>query len=522
MNRDMGSLRRALVVLVGGGLLAFSTPEAGAAERLEVRPEVPATANDYRKGLAHNSPVLAADPTEPRFIALANRLDAPGPACAFQVSGDAGRGWMPVNPVPKPQGADACYAPELAFDRDGTLYNLFVGLARRGTNTYSPMGVFLTKSDDRGRTFDEPRRLLGAGSFQVRMAFDPTRGEKGRLHVVWLQTSQDPPLGGLPAPPNPIMAAHSDDGGETFSKPVQVSDPSNKLAVAPALALGEDGAVHVLYYDLEEDRRDYQGLRGPRWNGRWSLVSATSFDGGEHFEPGAVVDDRLVPPERVQLIFTMPPPALVAGKSGVFAAWHDARNGDWDVFLSRSGDNGRSWGVPKRLNDDRRSNGRNQYMPRLSLAPSGRLDAIFYDRRDDPKNIRNHVYYVYSSDAGRHFSPNRRLTSTSSDHRFGQRYQVPSAANKVEFGSRLALLSRDSSALAAWTDTRNSIAPLPQDIFATEVVLPKEPTARAPEKTAGEVRMPWALIAPVGLGILSLGASVRALRRRGARPAGQA
>lgn len=67
----------------------------------------------------------------------------------------------------------------------------------------------------------------------MRLAIDPTMGDTGRMHLVWLEVAEDAPLGGLPPPPNPIMAAYSDDGGTTFSDPVEVSDPARPLPVAP-------------------------------------------------------------------------------------------------------------------------------------------------------------------------------------------------------------------------------------------------------------------------------------------------
>lgn len=418
-----------------------------------------------------NSPVIASDPQEPRFVVLANRFDGPEFSCGLQLSGDGGRGWIRAEPVPElPAGAERCYAPEVAFDGDGVLYYLFIGLRGRGNE---PMGVFLTRSSDRGRTFTRPRKVLGPDNYQVRMAIDPSAGESARIHLVWLHSSADAPTGGLPPPPNPILAAYSDDEGETFSRPTQVSDPARPRSLAPALALGPDHSVHVVYYDLREDFRDYQGLEGAAWTGRWSLVTSSSFDGGKSFGRGGVVNAALVPPERVMLIFTMPPASLVADQSGrLYAAWHDARNGDWDVFVSRSTDVGRSWSRPLRANDDARGNGRHQYLPRLSLAPDGRLDTAFYDRRNDPKNVRNDVYFASSQDGGASFSRNLKLTSESSSSRIGQRYAVPSAKGQVEFGSRLGLLSRATGALAAWTDTRNTTLAPQQDIFATEFVMP--------------------------------------------------
>lgn len=436
-----------------------------------VGPNGPVTLVDLRTPTANNSPMLAADSTDPRFVVAAFRRDAPDFGCGMQVSGDGGRGWVPARPVPRlPPGAEKCYAPEVAFDQAGTLYYLFVGLKGKGNN---PMGVFLTSSEDRARTFRPPRLVLGPSNYQVRMAVDPTLGARGRIHLVWLHVGAPAPLGGLPPSVNPILAKHSDDGGRSFSAPVQVSDSNRPRAVAPALAPGPDHAVHVLYYDLQENRVDYQGFEGPTWPGRWSLVSTSSYDGGRHFGPGATVDNRLVPPGRVMLIFTMPPPALVASRAGaLYAAWTDARNGDPDVFMARSGGAGRAWSAPLRLNDDAVHNRRDQYLPRLSLASNGRLDAIFYDRRADRGDRHNDVSYTFSSDGGRHFSPNVKLTSEASDSQIGQRYLVRSASGLVEFGSRIALLSRPGAALAVWTDTRNTSPGLAQqDLFSAQVTL---------------------------------------------------
>ena len=411
---------------------------------------------DIRLQLAHNSPAIVADPKERRFVAMATRVDNPDFGCALHVSGDGGRTWVPTRPFERlPKGAEKCYAPEIAFDARGTLHYLFVGLRGAGN---SPMGAFLVSSSDRGRTFSAPRRVLGPERYMVRLAIDRGRGERGRIHLVWLQTSADPPLGGLPQPPNPIMAAHSDDGGRTFSTPVQVSDARRLRAIAPAVAVGRDGRLHVLYYDLQDDARDYQGLEGPAWEGTWSLVLATSTDGGRRFDRGVTVDDDVRPVDRVMLVFTMPPPSLAAGDDGrLFVAWHDARHGDWDVLLRASSDGGRTWGPVVRLNDDRKGNGRHQYLPRLAVSPDGRLDAVFYDRRLDPRNVRNHVFLTSSGDGGLTFAPNLRLTTESSNHRVGVQYPgIPSARGQFEHGSRLALLAERRGTVAAWTESRHA------------------------------------------------------------------
>ncbi|MEX2289755.1 MAG: sialidase family protein [Mycobacteriales bacterium] len=464
----------AAAALIGAVLAGGELPpqDPGAAGQPQVLDEVAVTAMNQIVGVSNNSPMILADPAEPRFVVMANRLDAPDFSCALQVSGDAGRSWVSARPVPVlPAGAQKCYAPEVAFDRAGRLHYLFVGLAGAGNE---PVGVFLTTSEDRGRTFTEPRQVLGARNYAVRMAVDPELGETGRLHLVWLAATSEPSLGGFGPPPNPILTAYSDDGGRTFTDPVQVSDPARERVVAPALALGPDSSVHVGFYDLGRDAIDYQGLEGAVWEQPWTLLLSTSRDGGRRFEPARVVDAQIAPPERVMLIFTMAPAALVAGSGGlVCAAWTDARNGDADSLARCSPDHGRTWQDITRLNDDPLGNGARQYLPRLSLSPQGRLDAVFFDRRDDPANVLNHLYLTWSADGGRSFTPNAQISRAPSDTQIGQQYVHASARGQYEIGARLGLLSQRVGAVAVWPDTRHSESGgTGQDLFAATVGLP--------------------------------------------------
>lgn len=460
----------AVALLVLPGRSWFGT--GGGSESPQLGQQVAVTAANGRASRANNSPLLVADPGDGKFLALSNRLDSPAYGCSLHVSGDGGRRWTPVDPVPVlPDGTDLCYGPEVAIDGKGRIHYAFLGLSGPG---HLPFGMYITTSTDRGRTFSAPRQVQGTFNFGMRMAVDPGHGDEGRIHLVWLHAGESPGLGSLGTSDNPILAAHSDDGGQTFSEPVRVSDPARPRSVAPALALGPGGAVHVAYYDLLDDTRDYQGLEGPTWEGTWELVLASSSDDGATFGTGVVVEPEVVPHERVMVIFTMAPPSLVAGDDRVCLAWTDAREGDADVLSKCSSDEG-EWGPATRLNDDPVANGRTQYMPRLSLAPGGRLDAVYLDRRDDPQNLSNDVAYTYSRNGGRTFASSVRLTTTGkSSSLVGQRYPIPSAGlERYDFGFRIALLSRSDDALAAWTDTHNSPADSKvQDIFAISVSPP--------------------------------------------------
>ena len=446
-----------LALTVAGLGFAFGpwAERGGSSKPTQLGAQVAVTASNTRGERANNSPLLVADPGNPEFVVLSNRLDSPFYACALHVSGDGGKRWTPVNPVPVlPEGTDMCYGPEVGIDAKGRIHFAFLGLFGPG---HLPQGMYITTSVDRGRTFSPPRQIHGDNNFGMRMVIDPDHGTQGRIHLVWLHATE-PGRGSFGTSDNPILTMHSDDGGETFSQPLRVSEPSRPRSVAPVVTVGSGGRVHVAYYDLLDDARDYQGLEGPVWEGTWQLVVATSTDGGRTFRPGVAAEPEVVPWERILVIFTAAPPSLVASGDRVCVAWTDAREGDADVFSRCSPDRGSKWEPAVRLNDDPVANGRTQYMPRLSIAPNGRIDALYLDRRDDPENLDNDVAYTFSRNGGTTFAGSIRLTlAGKSSSMVGQRYPIPSAGlARFDYGFRIALLSRKSDALAAWTDTHNS------------------------------------------------------------------
>lgn len=399
---------------------------------------------------AHNSPTLIRNPVDGANLVVANRIDSPNYSCALHVSFDGGGRWTQTAiPAPRGRNVKACYAPDAVFDSDGTLYVSYVTLKGRAN---SPDAVWLTRSSDGGKTLTDPVETpLPPRSFQLRLTADPAKPR--RIYLTWLEASE---LGlyRFTETGNPIRAIRSEDGGGTWTDAVTVSGTDRERVVAPSPAAGPEGELYVLYLDLGDDALDYEGGHrgrgGPPYPGPWQLVLARSTDRGQTWEE-SVVEDELTPTERF-IVFTPPVPALAVDQDSgrVYAAFQDGRSGDADVRLWSLGRRGDRWDGPTRVNDTRPEDGTSQYLPGLAVAPDGRLDVVYYDRRADPTDVLNEVSYQYSENEGESFSDRIRL----SDRPFSSRIGFGLERGLPDLGSRMGLVSDDRRAYAVWTDTR--------------------------------------------------------------------
>lgn len=439
----------ALVCLGLGGLLvsfAFrGTPSAG---RAGIDTPVDPGARDPGDISANNSPTIVQNPVRPENLAVSDRIDTPAFSCALQVSMDGGSRWTRVA-VPIPRGEEPkCYAPDVAFAADGTLYMSYVTL--RGTGN-DPHAVWVVHSTDGGRTLSTPRRAHGPLAFQVRLTTDP--GRPHRLYLTWLQAASVG-LYRFTAPGNPIELTRSDDAGQSWTPPVRVSNPARGRVLAPVPAVGPDGQVYVLFLDVGQDRLDYEGAHGgqggPPYAGRFTLVLGRSQDAGASWQE-SVVDSRLVPTQRFIAFLPQFPALALDRRSGrIYAAYQDGRLSPSDVYVWSLGRGQSEWRGPTRVNDTAAHDGTSQYLPQLAVAPNGRLDAEYYDRRGDPHDRLTEVSLQSSFDGGLSFTPHVLLSDRTFDSKigFGSERGIP------DLGSRLGLVSNRSSALAAWTDTR--------------------------------------------------------------------
>ena len=450
---------------------------------------------------ARNSPTIARNPRRPQNLAVAYRIDRPGYSAGLEWSDDDGVTWQ-RSALPLPDDVAACagavagqrcpFVPDVAFAPDGTLYVVYVNLEGRGN---APANLWLATSSDGGRSIGPPVRVAGRLTFQPRLAVDTA----GTVHLTWLQADEVGVLR-LVGGPNRVVAVRSSDGGRTFSSPVALSDAERERVGAATPVIDSNGELVVLYQDFKDDRRDFENLEGPPWTEPFALVVSRSADGGLTFSPGVELESAVVPTRRF-LVFIPEFPSIAAGPGNtLYVAWTDGRNGDEDVLLRRSPDGGRTWQPAVRVNDNPTGDGTTQHLPRLAVAPDGRVEVLFLDRRRDARDLMYDAFLASSDDGGRSFT-NVRISSTSFDSRVGPTVGEPFG---VDFGSRLGLVSGDDQAsFAVWTDTRlGSEATGRQDVVAARVEVARK-------------RSPVTLLLVLGAGLLVLVWCVRRLRTGG-------
>ena len=415
-------------------------------------PAVAANVLVNRPGLVDvsNSPKIAHNPTRDDNLVVSFRMDRPGYSAGLYWTDDRGATWTPT-PLPLPADVPRCaaspkgdpcpYGPDVAFAPDGTLYVLYVSLRGNGND---PSNMWMSTSTDGGRTLAPPVQVAGELAFQPRLAVDP----KGPVYVTWLQAFGTGNLS-FTEPVPYVVAVRSDDHGKTFSAPVRVSDQSRPRVGGASPVVDSKGRLSVLYHDFKDNQRDFSALPGPPAELPSALVLATSSDGGKTFSAGVEVDAGLIATRRF-LIYLPEAPQLAAGPGDtLYATWADGRTGDDDVYLRRSSDGGRTWARAVKVNDNG-NDGTAQFLPKVDVAPDGRVNVLFLDGRNDKSKVLLDAYLGTSTDGGRTFE-NIRMSDKSFDSRvgptFGEEYGT-------DFGTKLGLTSAKGKVYAAWTDTR--------------------------------------------------------------------
>ncbi|WP_376790565.1 sialidase family protein [Thermoflexus sp.] len=427
------------IALAGGLLLGWAVPLALARMEADLLPPPlwgpNAVANSDRSGFAQQEPSLAIHPQNPGNLVVAakdfRRTQDITREVWIYVSFDGGRSWPIQLPFPGlPPAITRQSDPVALAAENGRFYVLVLGA---GTPAYRHHGLFLTWSDDGGRTWrdavtviSEPSTILDDKPWLAR---DNRPGSPfyGRLYVAWRPMHADV-----------LWMVHSGDGGLSWSPPVTATEGEGVQGAMPVI--GADGAVHLFYVEP----------MSPTTPGEIRVV--TSFDGGRSFSAPRTVAHVLQPPSPVRpydrwRLYTLPSAAADPSDANrLYVTWTElSTRGDLgtEVVFARSEDGGRTWSIsiPFAAPGDAAH-------PIVRTDSRGWVHLFWLDRRRDPGNRLFDAFYAYSPDGGRTWSLPFRVSNRSFDLNVG----VPPISPAP--GDYWGLDVVRDRVCAAWSDTR--------------------------------------------------------------------
>lgn len=358
---------------------------------------------------------IAIDPTDPDHIVGSAVVTIGDPRARritnfSYVSWDAGKHWTSVaipNPDGLVQGDDA-----VVIDHRGRVHRTYLGFKhlRNPDGTFPRNGLFLSASEDGGLSYAPRVVLIEHLNSIIPFEDKPYPGVdlsaespyQGSIYVAWTRFTRY----GSPAPEDSsfIYLVRSQDGGRSFSRP-------QRLPAGGGDALDGDDTVEGAVPAVGPDGAVYLSWSGPR-----GIEFTASHDGGATWAPARTVLDQPggwdIEIEGLGRANGMPVTAVDVSdgpdRGTVYINWADLRNndgrdGDADIFLSRSSDAGVSWSEPLRVNQDPLGNARDQFFTWMSVDPiDGSVNVVYYDRRQgDGRSVQ--VYLARSEDGGLSF-----------------------------------------------------------------------------------------------------------------------
>jgi hypothetical protein len=354
---------------------------------------------------------------------------------------------------------DAYGNPVLAYDSAGNLYYAYMAFQVDVSGNPYNGAIYVSKSTDEGVTWAFYTRVsslgIGTNPYNDRpwLAIDQSNNYIYVSWTLWYGTGASC-LGSV------IMFARSTNGGSSFSSPIQLSSSPGTGYMErqwSKIAIGPSGKVYVTWRQLGIPAISYR-----------SIYMATSTSNGASFGSEALVlQYPAFDSADYQSDSTAPAtctwPQLVVGPEGnLYIAWHfSVTSGNRDLNFIRSTDGGLTWSTPMTI----ASNSNDQFWPVLAVAPTGRIDMVWYDRRDDVNNQLINLYYTNSTDKGVTFDPNIvKVTTATSDTTV-----LPNVGFGRYFGDYIDLADTgDGAALAVWTDTRTGN----QEVFISTISQP--------------------------------------------------
>src|SRR5256886_882730 len=290
----------------------------------------------------------------------------------FSRSTDGGATFLPTPAAKQVSNSLGCsFSPVMAVDAAA---HINIVWEDSPDCSFRTSNIFFSRSTDGGMTFSAPTNLsatMNTALYSVpQIAVDTT----GNINVLW-----ESDTGNLA-----IWFSSSRDGGATFSSPKMVStNPGGSLNAQ--IAVDKNGNINVVW---EDDIAGHSDISFSR-----------STDNGLNFSPPMNLSNPLG-----NCIANSNTPRIALDiAANINVVWSNDCGGNFDIFLSRSVDNGASFSSPKNLSGTPGSSGN----PQLFVDAAGNINVVWEE--SSPADI----FFVRSGDAGATFSSAQNLSHNS-------------------------------------------------------------------------------------------------------------
>lgn len=390
-------------------------------------------------GDAANEPSIAVDPTNPDRMAIGWRQFATT-ASNFRTAGVAyttngGQTWTSGVLVPGQFRSD----PVLRADAEGDFYY---------SSLKGDLSIDVFKSTNGGASWGPPVPAFGGDKQWI--AIDKTNGPgRGNIYQHW--NVQFSTVAGT-------SFTRSTNGGASFENPIAGPGAPSKwgqLAVGPSGTLYSagatlDGSSHV----FAKSTNAQFSAQAPTFTLRAINLGGTTVAGSPVINPAGLLGQTSIQAAdngNLYMLQSVDPP----GPDPL------------DVMFIRSTDDGNTWSAPVRINDNPAGENSYQWFGTMSVAPGGRIDAIWNDTGVNAHNAFSVLKYAYSLDDGLTWLGNVALTP-----QFNHALGYP---NQAKLGDYYDMVSDDAGANVTFAATFTG----GQDVYYMRITAVPEPAAAA-------------------------------------------
>jgi hypothetical protein len=423
----------------------FSLPKASFDGHIPVYPSLWPNINISRDSFPQNEPSVKISRKDPGRIVAAWRDFRRGVSnptnrqVGYSYSTNRGATWSVSTLLDStllpgfPRNSD----PVVAVDTAGNFYIAVVCIGNSG-------GLGVYKSTDGGVTFPNAYLVANSGSEDKEwMESDRVPGSPfiNNLYMSWTRFSGN----------TGIKLATSSNAGLSWTDAVSVSDQISGVQGSD-IAVGLNGEIYVTWLDVNSSDDVIKFDKST--NAGASFGTDVNIAGGP--TPNIPISSSNVTFPSIAADITDGP-----RRGYIYVVWCDARNGDPDIFLTRSTNRGVNWSSPVRVNNDPVGNGKLQCWPWIEVDDKGNIAILYYSSQNTSANNIIEAYYAWSINGGDSFFCDKLSLQPSPTNQ-------PNTA--VRFGDYICLDYYDDNVMPVWTDER--AGGVNMEIYTASIITP--------------------------------------------------